>query len=135
MATTGNSLQPVTRYLILNDKQLREMRLTFRAKAQLEEFMTPHIEALATELGRPLEKEDMELLTIRGMGSLMQLAHMAWIYTTTWRRKHEPELTFDDFLDLFPEGPEDLAAISAAIEAVSPKGADASEGNADAAAQ
>lgn len=124
---TGKALQPVIRYLILSDGQLREMRLCFRAKAALEEFLGPAVRDLAQKLGRKPTEEDLKHLDL-GMGALNQTAHMAWIFTSRWRRRHEPELAFEEFLDLFPDGDAELEAISESIEAVMPKPA-AAEGD------
>lgn len=136
---TGKDLQPIIRYLILEDGSLREMRMTYRAKAELEEFFSPHVKRMACELGRMPTEEELKSLDT-GMGNLKQVAHMAWILTSTWRRRNEPTLEFEDFLDLFPGEDDKIAQISASIEVVTGTGSgqateESPEGNEPEAAQ
>lgn len=113
----GKSLRPEVRYIRLEDGLVRELRMDFSAKAEIEAMLAPGIQRLAQKLGRVPKKDEIQAYDF-GMGSLKQTAMMAYCLCASWREDNGlADETFSQFKRQMPEGDEALQAIANAVNA------------------
>lgn len=113
----GKKLKPEVRYIRLSDGLMRELRMDFSAKAEIEAMLSPGIQRLAQKLGRPPRKEEVQAYDF-GMGSLKQTAMMAYCLCASWREDNDlADESFAQFKRLMPDEDEALQAIATAVNA------------------